>query len=439
MTAHPLGFWFFFWGEFAERCSYYGMRAILLLYMVNRLGFSDARGSVVMSCFMAACYLLPLAGGYVADNYLGKYRTIVFFSLPYIIGQVILGIENVPFLIIALSLLAMGSGVIKPNISTLMGLTYDQQRPGETKLRSDAFAIFYGSINIGAAISSFAMPWIRDRWGYQIAFLFPAGLMAVALLIFASGKRFYAVETIRRRDSISPEERHERLVVLRRILALFVVVTFFWAIFDQSATSWTLFARDHLVLDFMGIHLAPDMLQGLNPILIIILFPPITVLWRLLARLGREFAAHGQNAHRLPAHGDDNGHHVGGRILGRSDGPRFRPLGSDPVRAHHDGGNLHLRGRPGIGVRGRPPVNEELRHRMLAADGLLRRLPQRMDHALLSVDGETCGGDAAIHTRAGHLFRGAALVMAPVTIAFVLAARRFNQPVHNEQEGDSKS
>jgi POT family proton-dependent oligopeptide transporter len=274
------------------------MRTILLLYMTSRLHFSDARGSVVMSIFMAACYLLPLIGGYLADNYFGKYRTIVFFSLPYIIGQMILGIESVPFLIIALSLLAMGSGVIKPNISTLMGLTYDQQRPGETKLRSDAFAIFYGSINIGAAISSFAMPLFRDLWGYKIAFLFPAGLMAVAFLIFASGKRFYAVETIGR-TALTPEDRHQRFMVFRRIVGLFIVVTFFWAIFDQSATPWTLFARDHLELhvhlNILGISkmltLAPDMLQGLNPILIIVLLPPITMLWHLLAKFGLNMRA----------------------------------------------------------------------------------------------------------------------------------------------------
>lgn len=195
LLAHPPGFWFFFWGEFAERCSYYGMRAVLLLYMIDRLKLADAQASVIMSYFMAACYFLPLVGGYLADHYFGKYRTIVAFSLPYIIGQMILGIENKPFLFIALSLLAMGSGVIKPNISTLMGLTYDQQRPGQTKLRSDAFAIFYFSINIGATISSFAMPKLRDWFNYQTAFLCAAGLMAVAFVIFAAGKRFYAVET----------------------------------------------------------------------------------------------------------------------------------------------------------------------------------------------------------------------------------------------------
>ena len=285
------------------------MRAILLLYMIDRLGFSEQAANRNMSLFVAACYLLPLAGGYIADNYLGKYRTIVFFSLPYIFGQLIIGVENRWVLLGALGLLAMGTGVIKPNISTLMGLTYDQQRPGQLKLRSDAFALFYGSINIGAAISSFAVPVLRDKFGYQTAFLFPAGLMCMALFFFAVGKPFYAKETIRR-VIVSPEERRERFVVFRRIMGLFIVVSFFWSIFDQAESTWTLFARDHLNLnifdfqqetwqyrameyakenlhvDLFGYKLAPDQIQGLNPILILILLPPVTLLWHFLDRIG---------------------------------------------------------------------------------------------------------------------------------------------------------
>jgi POT family proton-dependent oligopeptide transporter len=282
---HPLGFWFFFWGEFAERCSYYGMRAILLLYMTEKLGFADGNANLTMSLFIAGCYILPLAGGYIADNYLGKYRTIVYFSIPYILGHVVLGVENVWFLIAALGLLAMGSGVIKPNISTLMGLTYDQKRPGQEKLRSDAFAMFYGAINIGAAISSFALPVLRTHYGYQIAFLFPAVLMVMSLGFFAAGKPFYATETIER-ATLTPEDRRQRRVVLRRIFGLFIVVTFFWSIFDQSATTWTLFARDYLDLQLFGWTLTPDQIQGLNPILIVLMLPPITILWHLLADLG---------------------------------------------------------------------------------------------------------------------------------------------------------
>jgi dipeptide/tripeptide permease len=296
---HPLGFWFFFWGEFAERCCYYGMRAILLLYMIQILKFEDSTANRISSYFLAACYLLPLVGGYIADNFLGKYRTIVYFAIPYICGQALLGIaslHNETCLYLSLGLLAMGSGVIKPNISTLMGLTYDQRRPGQTKLRSDAFAIFYGSINIGAALSSFCVPAIRNYYGgdshaYAMAFLFPAALMILAFIVFAAGKPFYAKETIQR-VSLTPEQRRERWVVLRRLFGLFFVVMVFWSIFDQSTCTWILFARDHLHLYlnlyFTTIPLSPDQLQALNPILIIVMLPPITILWHLLARFGWE-------------------------------------------------------------------------------------------------------------------------------------------------------
>ena len=162
-TGHPTGFWFFFWGEFAERCSYYGMRAILALYMTERLGVDKADAGTFMSLFIAACYFFPLIGGYIADNFLGKYWTIVVFPIPYVVAQFIVGIENRYVVFGTLVLLAMGSGVIKPNISTLMGMTYDQQRPGQEQLRTSAFSWFYMSINIGAALSQFSMPWLRDE------------------------------------------------------------------------------------------------------------------------------------------------------------------------------------------------------------------------------------------------------------------------------------
>ena len=195
-----------------------------------------------MNFFKAACYFLPLVGGYLADNYFGKYRTIVAFSIPYILGHVILGVQSVPFLLIALALLAMGAGVIKPNISTLMGMTYDQQRPGQTRLRSDAFAMFYVAINTGSFASSFALPLIRNEWGYRIAFLCPAALMVIAFLLFAVGKPFYAVETVQR-VRLTPHERRQRSRAMRQILSLFAVTIFFWSVLEQYDNTWILFAR----------------------------------------------------------------------------------------------------------------------------------------------------------------------------------------------------
>jgi proton-dependent oligopeptide transporter, POT family len=308
-TTHPRGFYFFFWGEFAERCTYYGVKTILLLYMINELHFEKGSASSIVSYFMAACFFLPLLGGYIADNFLGKYRTIIYFSIPYILAQIIIGYENVYCLFIALILIAMGSGVTKPNISTLMGLTYDQQRPGQLQLRSAAFAAFYVAINTGSFLSSFFMPMIRDEWGYRIAFLFPLVLMSIALVLFALGKPYYAVEKIER-VRLTPEERRQRRTVLRRLFGLFLLVVFFWAVLEQYTTIWTLFARDHLNLNMfdyaegtwqwnflamlrdklninlLGKQVAPDQFQCLNGLLIIILVPSITVFWGILARFG---------------------------------------------------------------------------------------------------------------------------------------------------------
>src|SRR4029077_1860976 len=125
-TTHPRGFWFIFFGELAERCSFYGMRVLLTMYLVTVFHYSKHDAFMVMHLYMAGCYFAPLIGGVIADRYLGKYWTIVAFSIPYVIGQCIVGLSNEFLMYGALLLLALGSGVIKPNISTLMGMTYDQ-------------------------------------------------------------------------------------------------------------------------------------------------------------------------------------------------------------------------------------------------------------------------------------------------------------------------
>lgn len=259
-NTHPTGLKFFFWGEFAERCSYYGMRAILPLYLTTRLGLPDDKASEWYYMFKMACYFLPLLGGWLADRYLGKYWTIVGFSVPYVIGQLLIGIETDWIVMVALALCAMGSGVIKPNISALMGQTYDQQRPGNESLRASAFLWFYFAVNVGALISLFALPIIRNKYGYQVAFLVPAAFMSVALFIFAAGKRFYAVETVGPPPPMTPEEKAEQRQVVGRLLGVFFLVIFFWVVYEHNDTQWTFFARDHIDLTMPG--WAPSWLEA---------------------------------------------------------------------------------------------------------------------------------------------------------------------------------
>jgi POT family proton-dependent oligopeptide transporter len=311
-TGHPVAFWFFFWGEFAERSSYYGMRAILSLYMVDRLGVDKADAGTFMSIFIACCYFLPLLGGYVADNFLGKYWTIVGFSIPYVVGQCIVGIENKYVVLGSLFLLAMGSGVIKPNISALLGLTYDQERPGQEQLRSNAFSWFYLAINSGALISQLGVPWLRTHYDYSTAFMFPAVLMAMSLTVFAAGKRFYAKEMLDvkvvgdpsapraegrtwtgvpiKYRVVTPEEKEAenrlKLQTLGRIGSLFILVMFFWAVFDQSASTWIFFADTYMDLHLFGIEVTADQIQFVNALFIVTLLPLSVFFFNAMANRG---------------------------------------------------------------------------------------------------------------------------------------------------------
>ena len=296
IRRHPIGFWFIFWGELAERCAFYGIRALLFVYLTTILGFTDAYATQVSATYKAGCYLTPLLGGFLADRFLGKYWTIVGFSVPYVCGMLLMGAGTEYAVYGGLALLALGSGTIKPNISTLMGLTYDERRPGQTKLRDDAFYMFYFAINLGAVISSYLLPIVAkpdgafgDR-GYFVGFMIAAGLMALALALFASGKRHYAHEQVRHREPLTPEQRAEQWTVLYRIGGLFLLVSLWWAAYDLKDNIWIAFARERIDLEVTpGWTLQPNQLIALNPFLILILVPTLNLFWKLVDPTGERF------------------------------------------------------------------------------------------------------------------------------------------------------
>jgi dipeptide/tripeptide permease len=290
--GHPTGFWFFFWGELAERCSFYGMQAILLLYMVDSLNIAKPNASSYVSFFTAFCFLTPLLGGFIADRFLGRYWTIVGFSIPFIIGNALMMVTgSIPMMtglmFVSLAVIALGSGVIKPNISTLMGMTYDQQRPGQDQLRSDAFTMFYWAINIGSLISQSLMPVLRNNYGPNFAFILPTVLMIVAMTIFALGRKHYAVETVKQDNLLTPDQSRERWVVLARLLGVFILCAVFWSIFKHYSTVWVLYIGDRVNLNVWGNHvLKPDQFAPLNAIFILTLLPLASFLYKWLAHRG---------------------------------------------------------------------------------------------------------------------------------------------------------
>jgi proton-dependent oligopeptide transporter, POT family len=302
VKLHPRGFWFVFWGELAERASFYGMRTVLALYLLTVLRYEKASGAQIMQGFMAACYVAPIFGGWLADRFLGRYKTILYFSVPYIAGHIILGgIQHRWAMFVALALLAFGSGSIKPNTSTLMGQMYEEQK--KSFLLTEAFSYFYAAINIGAALSSLSLPLVRDKWGYGTALMIPAALMAVAFFFFAIGKRHYPVENVRARPPKTAEQKQLEWLTIRRIAGVFALIAVFWFVYDQQASTWIYFAKDHCIGHVVVTHVGdkikknvlltvipgvfsvtPDQIQGLNPVLIVILTPIFNFTWEAWKR-----------------------------------------------------------------------------------------------------------------------------------------------------------
>ncbi len=278
---HPAGFKYVFFGELAERASYYGMLCLLTSYMLSVLGFEQGKAGFVSHTFKAMAYILPVLGGYVADRWLGKFKTVMVFSVPYVLGHFIIGEWRTESgLYLALVLLAGGSGAIKPNVYPLMALMYEREKKS-AQLLDRASTYFYAAINIGAAISMLTLPEIRTQWGYGTAFMAPTVLMIVALIVFALGRKHYPTEELQTVIK-TPEEKRENRQVLIGLSGIFLCYIPFWMAYDQQNTTWVFFAKD---MDLLGLK-EPDTIQWLNPALIILFAMVSGRFWGWLERQG---------------------------------------------------------------------------------------------------------------------------------------------------------
>jgi POT family proton-dependent oligopeptide transporter len=215
----------------------------------------------------------------------GRFGTITAFALPYLAGHLVLAaVPTRAGLGVALVLLALGSGAIKPNTSTLMGMIYDAEK--KTALLSRGFSHFYAAINIGSALTSLGLPLVREAYGYATAFVVPSALMAVSFALFVAGRRHYPADPPRRAPPAA--ERAAARASIRALAPLFGLIAVFWFVYDQTASTWIFFARDHADLDLgAGISITADQIQGTNPVFIRVLTPVFHRLWGWLqARRG---------------------------------------------------------------------------------------------------------------------------------------------------------
>jgi len=182
--GHPAGLYVLFATEMWERFSYYGMRALLVLYFVSYLGWHPSNSSQVYKWYTSLVYLTPLIGGWLADRYLGLRASIIVGATLMAIGHFLMAFEPLPALFAALAFLVVGNGFFKPNISTMVGRMYG---PND-KRRDGAFTIFYMGINIGAFFSPLVCGWLRERFGFHYGFGAAGVGMVIGLLIFLAGQ-----------------------------------------------------------------------------------------------------------------------------------------------------------------------------------------------------------------------------------------------------------
>lgn len=342
---HPRGLYTLFFTEMWERFSFYGMRALLVLFMVDQveqggLGFTDQTATAIYGLYTAAVYLAALPGGWMADRLLGAQRAVWIGGIIIAVGHFVLGVHSLTAFFLGLVLVVVGTGLLKPNISAIVGLLY----PEGGARRDAGFTIFYMGINLGGMLGPFVCSTLGEKlnWHYGFAaagvgmvlglvqFYFSRGLLGDAgreppqrsqtvhrdwLLVGAAMTSLIVLTAalllgLVRIDAVWLASRTVWLIGsvavayftwallfaglnsternrVGVILMLFIASAMFWAGFEQAGSSLNLFAERNTLREFANFEIPAGWFQSLNSIFVIGLAPLMATLWVVLARRQR--------------------------------------------------------------------------------------------------------------------------------------------------------
>jgi len=306
--GHPRGLSTLFFTEMWERFSYYGMRGFLILYATasiasGGLGFDDAHGASIVKWYTSSVWLTPILGGFLADRFLGQYRSVFLGGAIIAAGHFTLAFKSLPSFYSGLVLVVLGTGLLKPNISAMVGSLYDQ---GDAR-RDAGFSIFYMGINVGAFLGITGAGWLAQKVDWHIGFAAAGVGMTMGLIQYALGRKRLqpALDRLAAqrgqvsgRPSAAPSLGPTRLQPLwdsarsftaeerKRIAAVFVFFVFaalFWGAYEQAASTLNLFADRYTNLNVFGYLIPSSWLQAVQPVMVIALAPVMAWLW---VRLG---------------------------------------------------------------------------------------------------------------------------------------------------------
>lgn len=344
--GHPKGLFVLFFAEMWERFSYYGMRALLIFYLVQHWMFSEFEGGIVYGAYTALVYITPVVGGYLADKWLGQRKAVLFGAVLLTFGHFLMAFEGdggqsdpmISIFWLALAFIIVGSGFLKANISVIVGQLYER-----TDVRRDgAYTIFYVGINLGAALGSIIAGYLGQTYGWAYGFGAAGFGMLLGLVVFMWGKPLL----LGRGKSSNPEKlaskvagiKFEWLLYLvgfvmvflcwvmvqnqafvgyflgafglalvfyvlftaviklpsedrdRIFAAMFLIIgsILFWALFEQAGSSLNLFTDKHVDRTIFGFDVPASTFQSINAIYIVLLGPIFAILWTMLGRKNLE-------------------------------------------------------------------------------------------------------------------------------------------------------
>jgi POT family proton-dependent oligopeptide transporter len=297
--GHPSGLSTLFFTEMWERFSYYGMRAFLILYMVTPvadggLGFSDPDAASIYGTYTGSVWGAAILGGIVADRFLGQYRSVLIGGIIIALGHFTLAFKALPFFYSGLALIVVGTGLLKPNVSTVVGSLY---APGDTR-RDAGFSIFYMGINLGAFLGPLIAGYLAQRVDWHVGFASAGIGMAFGVTQYILGRKRLqpAVErlasqpraTVAHDTTGRPVSEAEGGLLgfstaewkrIGAIVILFAVATLFWGAYEQAGSTLTLFADRYTRLEIMGFSFPSSWFQTVQPICVILLAPVFAWLW----------------------------------------------------------------------------------------------------------------------------------------------------------------
>jgi len=285
--GHPRGLSTLFFTEMWERFSYYGMRGFLILYMTKALGFTDPHAGAVYGNYVGSVWLAAIFGGVIADRWLGHYRSVLLGGTIIALGHFTLALHALPFFYAGLSLIVLGTGLLKPNVSTLVGSLYEQ---GDER-RDAGFSVFYMGINLGALLGPLVAGKLAEGVDWHLGFACAGVGMTLGLAQYVLGRRRLApaIERLTARPATAAApipgatgrggfttEDWKRMTA---VVVFFAFASLFWGAYEQAGSTLNLFADRYVHLELLGIKLYASWFVSIQAAFVILLSPAFAWLW----------------------------------------------------------------------------------------------------------------------------------------------------------------